>query len=141
MEAPDWVASILTWLTAVTFSLILFTSIVKERPRLRKVRQQRPPRRLSRAYLSYFTRSAATNWRRFFEVMWSSAKSTADLGGRVGVLVIAAVVLYFGISLPATVPDWEWLWGLPAAIVGTGVICAAIISRVKNPTDDGSGEG
>lgn len=141
MEAPDWVGHILTWLTAVTFSVILFKSIVKERPRLQRMREQRPPRRLSREYLSYVARSTATNWNRFFEVLWGAADSTANLASRVGVLVIAVVVLYFGVSLPATVPDWEWLWILPGTIVGAGVICAIVISRTKEPPDSEPDDG
>ena len=141
MEAPGWVGQVLTWLTAVAFSVMLLKSIVRERPRLQRMREQRPPRRLSRAYLSYVASSTATSWRRFFEVLWAAADSAANLASRVGVLVIAVVVLYFGFSLPATVPDWGWLWVLPGAIVGTGVIWAVVISRTKESADHEPDEG
>ena len=133
MDTPAWVTPILAWLTAATFGVILLVNIVKERKRHQQVR---PPRQRSRAHLSCLVRSAADNWRRFFKVLWATTERTASLASRVGVLVITAVALLYGLSLPASVPDWEWLWSIPVGIAGAGAFYAVALSLAKDPPDD-----
>ena len=108
-------------------------NVVKEQKRHQKVRPHPSPCRLS---LPYLARSTAADGRRFLEHLWAATAPTANLAGRVGVLVVLGVALYYGLSLPASVPDWEWLWGIPPAIVvgGGGYALACVLA--KDPPDD-----
>ena len=73
---------------------------------------------------------------RFCVLLWAATKPTANFIGRVGVLVVLGVSLYFGLTLPASVPDWEWLSGIPVAIVVGGGGYAIARARAEDPPDD-----
>lgn len=133
MEAPDWVAPILAWLTAATYVTMLLVNIVRERKKRQTVR---PPLQFSRAHLSYLVTSAIDNWRRFFKVLWATTELAANLASRVGVLVVVAVAVLFGLSLPAAVPDWEWLWAAPVGIAGLGATYAVAFALAKRDLPD-----
>ena len=136
MEAPAWVTPILSYLTALTLAVIMHVTVIKERRKHTKVARQPPPRRPSRTYLSYLVTVVMADLRRLLEVLWAAAGSTADLAGRVGVIVVMLVALIYAVTLPASVPDWEWLWGIPVGIVGVGGVYAVTLAFAKDPADD-----
>lgn len=137
MDAPDWATQILTWLTALTLAVILAVNVVKEYRRRRRERRERlRPPLLSLAFLLYLANSVVEDWRRFLKLLWDAAESTASLAGRVGVLVIVAMTVFYGLTLPASVPDWGWLPGVPVGIVGAGAVCAIAYALTNDPPNN-----
>ena len=137
METPPWLTLLFTWLTSLTVAWNLLLNVIREQRRSQRRRRQRPETAwLSLAHLSYRARSVVEDLWRFCVLLWAATKPTAKFIGRVGVLVVLGVSLYFGLTLPASVPDWEWLSGIPVAIVVGGGGYAIARARAEDPPDD-----
>lgn len=131
MEAPEWVAPALSWLTAVVLLMVLQVNILKEaQKRQKEPRDPRPPLR-SWALVAYLVKSVAADLRRFVVLLWAATVHAANFASRIGVLVATVVLVIFGFRLPASVPGWRWLWGLPFALAGAGV-CRLIARRIAD---------
>ncbi len=132
MEIPDWVAKILTWVTAFILSVTLLLNLTQGLLEQKLPRQPRP-RLFSRARLAHYARSFPRNWSRFFKTLWAATESTAHLTSRVGVLVVLAVTLVSAISMFLSAPYWQWLWTAPISVA---VVCGCVMVNLSRKRDD-----